>query len=299
MRVLKIMLFISLIVIPLAAQSSYDQQLAEGFYLRAVSVPIHRDLIRVEAEKLLPRVLESFERSFSRAIQPAYHNWLVRVIYDKLREEIPDAACRAVMLPVINSQFNPAELEQVNSFFRTEAGAKYQELYGLESSNSLLDPIRVKFQQLSERGDFIDRVVQRYRESEICGYAKIDYTWDDDEFVSGFQYPESVSEKLWKSDDPVKFVPWDWAPVPLDPILPIYPEQARLDGIEGTVVLDVEILANGSIREIRVLRSVQPGPGGIDEAAIKAVRRVRFQPGIAYDRTCNTTLIVPVKFRLD
>ncbi|MGY6553695.1 MAG: energy transducer TonB [Wenzhouxiangella sp.] len=49
-----------------------------------------------------------------------------------------------------------------------------------------------------------------------------------------------------------------------------YPEAARRQGIEGSLVLSVDILADGSVDEIRVLRS--SGHELLDEAAIRIVR---------------------------
>lgn len=49
-----------------------------------------------------------------------------------------------------------------------------------------------------------------------------------------------------------------------------YPEAARRQGIEGALVLSVDILADGSIDQVRVLRS--SGHDILDEAAVRIVR---------------------------
>lgn len=49
-----------------------------------------------------------------------------------------------------------------------------------------------------------------------------------------------------------------------------YPEAARRRGIEGSLVLSVDILADGSVEEIRVIRS--SGHEILDEAAVRIVR---------------------------
>ena len=88
------------------------------------------------------------------------------------------------------------------------------------------------------------------------------------------------------------------APSILAKVDPVYPLAARQAGLEGTVILRVEILANGRPGEISVARST--GYGMLDEAAITAVGKWQFVP--AKDRTsgrtvaCTTTL--PVSFRL-
>ena len=79
---------------------------------------------------------------------------------------------------------------------------------------------------------------------------------------------------------------------------PTYPEQARREGIQGRVILAIEILENGRPRSVAVQRS--SGHEELDEAAVKAVKNWRFtaarnsQTGQAI--SCRTTL--PVTFTL-
>lgn len=61
---------------------------------------------------------------------------------------------------------------------------------------------------------------------------------------------------------------------------PEYPASALEKGIEGTVVLNIQLFEDGSVGEVKVIRSLMPGEGGLDEAAIAAVRQWRYKPGI-------------------
>jgi periplasmic protein TonB len=97
---------------------------------------------------------------------------------------------------------------------------------------------------------------------------------------------------------PFDFVPYDEPPVVIGRINPSYPDFARRAGIQGTVMLAVNVYKDGSIGEINVLKSVQAGPGGLDEAAIAAIRSVRFQPGMSSGNPVDTTVNIPVEFRL-
>jgi protein TonB len=54
-----------------------------------------------------------------------------------------------------------------------------------------------------------------------------------------------------------------------------YPDEARRKGIEGTVILRVEVRKDGTVRSVRVLKD--PG-SGLGEAARKAMTRFRFSP---------------------
>lgn len=85
----------------------------------------------------------------------------------------------------------------------------------------------------------------------------------------------------------------------LSQVTPAYPESARRQGVQGTVILKIQILASGRPGFVSVYRS--SGDDSLDDAAVEAVQQWRFIP--AEDRstgeaiTCITTM--PVVFRLD
>ena len=93
----------------------------------------------------------------------------------------------------------------------------------------------------------------------------------------------------------VNFVPYDDAPVVIGTIAPEYPEFARRAKLQGTVVLEVEVLKDGSVRGIEVKRKVG---GGLDEAAIAAVKKVRFQPGRSSGQPVDCQVIISVEFKI-
>ncbi len=77
---------------------------------------------------------------------------------------------------------------------------------------------------------------------------------------------------------------------------PAYPRSARRRGQEGTVLLRVEVLANGRVGEVVV--DTSSGYESLDEAAVKAVRRWRFSPARRGSARVNCWVRVPVKFDL-
>jgi len=103
------------------------------------------------------------------------------------------------------------------------------------------------------------------------------------------------TQQQGEDDTPVNFVPYDDAPVVIGKIEPVYPEFAKRNKLQGTVILEVEVLKDGSIREIRVRRGVG---GGLDEAAIEAVRKVKFQPGKSSGQPVDCMVIIPVEFKI-
>ncbi len=73
-------------------------------------------------------------------------------------------------------------------------------------------------------------------------------------------------------------VEFETLPVSTKTVLAIYPEKSKPLGLEGLVIIDVEIFYNGSVGEVEVTKSLDPSPGGLDEAAIIAVKQWEFIP---------------------
>lgn len=74
-----------------------------------------------------------------------------------------------------------------------------------------------------------------------------------------------------------------------------YPELARKAGIEGLVVIQFVVEPDGSISNIQVIRSAGRL---LDEAAIKAVKQLRFKPGRQRGRPVRVRFSLPIRFKL-
>lgn len=101
------------------------------------------------------------------------------------------------------------------------------------------------------------------------------------------------------SERPFEFVPYEDPPEPINPVAPDYPAFAIRTGIEGLVYLEVDVYKDGSIGNIKVLKSLMSGPGGLDEAAVNTVKRWKFQPGKSGGKPVDTTVIIPIEFTLN
>ncbi len=78
---------------------------------------------------------------------------------------------------------------------------------------------------------------------------------------------------------------------------PVYPPVSRRSGEQGRVLLDVYILPDGAVGEIKLKRS--SGFERLDEAAIRAVRRWKYQPARRGDQPIAWWYVQPIVFFLD
>ncbi|MEO0452693.1 MAG: energy transducer TonB [Verrucomicrobiota bacterium] len=77
---------------------------------------------------------------------------------------------------------------------------------------------------------------------------------------------------------------------------PRYPSSSRRKGQQGTVVLSVDISTRGTVESLRVVRS--SGHRSLDDEALRAVRRWKFQPATFGGAKIPSRARVPVVFRL-
>jgi protein TonB len=79
-------------------------------------------------------------------------------------------------------------------------------------------------------------------------------------------------------------------------VRPAYPSAPRRLGVQGTTVLRVHVLADGRIGDVLVERSA--GHPDLDQAAMEAVRRWRFEPARRGAAAVAMWVLLPVEFRL-
>jgi periplasmic protein TonB len=77
-------------------------------------------------------------------------------------------------------------------------------------------------------------------------------------------------------------------------VAPIYPAIGRAARVEGVVILEAVIAEDGSVRDVRVLRSIPL----LDAAATEAVRQWRFTPTLLNGEPVPVVMTVTVAFRL-
>lgn len=76
----------------------------------------------------------------------------------------------------------------------------------------------------------------------------------------------------------------------------VYPEMARKAGVEGTVMVQAVIDSKGNVIQTEVIKSL--GNNGCDEAAMAAIRKVKWKPAQQRDKPVTVRIAIPVIFRL-
>lgn len=75
----------------------------------------------------------------------------------------------------------------------------------------------------------------------------------------------------------------------------VYPEIARKAGIEGRVFVQFVVDERGRVNNPKVIRGIG---GGCDEAAIAAVQKAKFKPGMQRGRPVKVQYSLPIVFKL-
>jgi len=73
----------------------------------------------------------------------------------------------------------------------------------------------------------------------------------------------------------------------------VYPRQAKVNNIQGTVYVLAFIDERGYVNKTSLIKGIGYG---CDQAAIQAVKSTRFQPGILHGQTVKVQLTIPVIF---
>ncbi|HET7226392.1 MAG TPA: energy transducer TonB [Candidatus Eisenbacteria bacterium] len=75
---------------------------------------------------------------------------------------------------------------------------------------------------------------------------------------------------------------------------PQYPQAARADGIQGTVIVQALVGRDGHVQDTRIAHSIP----GLDEAALTCVRKWEFKPARSKGQPISVWVTIPVKFTL-
>ena len=98
-------------------------------------------------------------------------------------------------------------------------------------------------------------------------------------------------------DEPPVFYAYDVAPRVIRRVEPVYPLEARSQGLQGTVVLHVNLDERGRILRAWVARA--DAPEALIRAAMDAIYQFEFEPGRQKDMAVPCTVAIPFLFHLE
>jgi len=104
----------------------------------------------------------------------------------------------------------------------------------------------------------------------------------------------SVGSWSWPGQNDV-FVIKQKLPVLLEQPRADYPAFARMQGLEGTVMVEALVGVNGAVVAVRIICGVHPL---LDQAALQAARRCRFTPGQQREIAVPVRVALPYRFSL-
>ncbi len=109
------------------------------------------------------------------------------------------------------------------------------------------------------------------------------------------------TQRIWFEKGMVYYPPFDSFPTPVGGMIAIqkliqYPEGAKNNGIQGTVIISAEIDAKGNVTNTKILEGIYPD---CDEVAVNAIKQVKFNPAIRNNLPVKSEVVIPVSFKLE
>jgi TonB family protein len=77
----------------------------------------------------------------------------------------------------------------------------------------------------------------------------------------------------------------------------VYPEEAKRENIEGRVIVEIAISSKGKVTDTSIAEGIEQG--GLNEAAISAVRKVSFSPALRNEKPIAVRVLFPIQFTLE
>jgi protein TonB len=118
------------------------------------------------------------------------------------------------------------------------------------------------------------------------------------ETIAATEFTEDIIRTVPTGPD-IEVVPYykvEVKPKPVHMPMPKYPELARKAGIEGTTVVKMLVDIDGSVMDVKVIKS--SGNQMLDQAAIAAAKNSTFTPAKQRDKFVRVWVSRPISFKL-
>ena len=100
-------------------------------------------------------------------------------------------------------------------------------------------------------------------------------------------------------DELNEMFPPEELPEQINYVSPVYPEKAHEDKVEADVILDLEIMEDGSVGQIYFISASIDTTHGFEKSAIDAVRQWIFNPITVDEESVKVRLLYPIRFRIE
>lgn len=151
-----------------------------------------------------------------------------------------------------------------------------------------LVPMQADLPQISRPSDFV-QTINFTSLIDKPDFSNIAISVIPDEYRGGRKLAESIG-KIFNLAD------LDRVPDPTVQQAPMYPFALKRDGVTGMVRVQFVVDVDGRVLDAHAVESTHPG---FEDAAVSAVSKWRFRPGIKGGRKVNTRMAVPIVFELN
>lgn len=157
---------------------------------------------------------------------------------------------------------------------------------------------------LNEKGKFDKVIILNGKEEKVANIVINELSKIFDEPVYKDGIPVKFQFTFWYSSDISgnleRGFEVDSLPSPIGGMASIqqnirYPEIAKRAGIEGTVYIAVDIDEKGNVTNTNIMQGIG---AGCDEAAIDAIKQVKFKPAIKDSIPVKYRITIPIQFKL-
>lgn len=77
--------------------------------------------------------------------------------------------------------------------------------------------------------------------------------------------------------------------------MPVYPESAKKDSLQGKVFVEATVDAKGKVSAAKITKGVRKD---LDDAALACIRQWEFKPALKDKKPVSCTIVVPFQFKL-
>ncbi len=100
-------------------------------------------------------------------------------------------------------------------------------------------------------------------------------------------------------DELNELFPPEELPEPITYVLPVYPEKAHDDKVEADIILDIEIMEDGTVGQVCLISASKDTTCGFEKSAIEAVKQWTFKPVTVDEEAVKARFLYPIRFRIE